>query len=82
MYSRSFSTLTPQKVSFPHTLPPTTMNPQAVVEALDGLPAVKLHCSVLAEQAMKAALADYYKRQGVDPALIIGDLGASDVCEI
>ena len=55
---------------------------KAVVEALDGLPAVKLHCSVLAEQAMKAALADYYKRQGVDPALIIGDLSAPDVCEI
>ena len=55
---------------------------KAVVEALDGLPAVKLHCSVLAEQAMKAALADYYKRQGVDPALIIGDLSAPDICEI
>ncbi len=40
---------------------------KAVVEALDGLPAVKLHCSVLAEQAIKAALADYYTRQGVDP---------------
>ena len=38
---------------------------QAVVEALDGLPAVKVHCSVLAEQAIKAALSDYYKRQGV-----------------
>ena len=38
---------------------------QAVVEALDGLPAVKVHCSVLAEQAIKAALADYYKRQGI-----------------
>ena len=39
---------------------------QAVVEALDGLPAVKVHCSVLAEQAVKAALADYYKRQGIE----------------
>ena len=39
---------------------------QAVVEALDGLPAVKVHCSVLAEQAIKAALADYYKRQGIE----------------
>ena len=38
---------------------------KAVVEALDGLPAVKIHCSVLAEQAVKAALADYYKRKGV-----------------
>ena len=40
---------------------------QAVVEALDGLPQVKVHCSVLAEQAIKAALADYYRRKGVDP---------------
>ena len=39
---------------------------QAVVEALDGLPAVKVHCSVLAEQAVKAAITDYYKRKGVD----------------
>lgn len=36
----------------------------AVVEALDGLPPVKLHCSVLAEEAVKAALKDYYERQG------------------
>ena len=35
-----------------------------VVEALGGLPAHKLHCSVLAEEAIKAALADYYRRQG------------------
>ena len=38
---------------------------QAVVEALDGLPAVKIHCSVLAEEAVKAALADYYTRKGL-----------------
>lgn len=36
---------------------------QAVVEALDGLPAHKLHCSVLAEEAIKAAVEDYYKKQ-------------------
>ena len=36
----------------------------AVAEALDGLPGYKMHCSVLAEEAIKAALADYYKRQG------------------
>ena len=47
---------------------------RAVMEALDGLPPVKVHCSVLAEQAIKAALADYYKRQGIDPTPIIGDL--------
>ena len=46
---------------------------KAVIEALDGLPAAKLHCSVLAEQAIKAALADYYQKQGVDPTPIIGE---------
>lgn len=39
---------------------------KAVVEALDGLPLVKLHCSVLAEQAVKAAIADYYRKNGMD----------------
>lgn len=47
---------------------------KAVVEALDGLPAVKIHCSVLAEQAIKAAIADYYRRQGIDPEPIVGKL--------
>ena len=45
---------------------------KAVVEALDGLPAHKIHCSVLAEQAIKAAIADYYTRQGIDPTPIVG----------
>lgn len=45
---------------------------KAVVEALDGLPPAKLHCSVLAEQAVKTTLADYYRRQGIDPEPIIG----------
>ena len=35
---------------------------KVVVEALDGLPPVKLHCSVLAEEAVKAALFDYYTK--------------------
>lgn len=43
---------------------------KAVMEALDGLPPVKVHCSVLAEQAIKAALSDYYRRQGIDLSLI------------
>ena len=44
---------------------------QAVVKALEGLPAQKLHCSVLAEEAVKAALKDYYDKNGIayDPAL-------------
>ena len=43
---------------------------QAVAEALDGLPAIKMHCSVLAEEAIKAAVKDYYDKNGIayDPA--------------
>ena len=37
---------------------------KAVVEALDGLPDYKLHCSVLAEEAIQSALEDYQKRSG------------------
>ena len=37
---------------------------QVVVEALDGLPPVKVHCSVLAEEAVKTAVADYYSKIG------------------
>jgi nitrogen fixation NifU-like protein len=36
-----------------------TLTNSAVAEALDGLPPVKMHCSVLAEEAVKAAIADY-----------------------
>ena len=44
---------------------------KAVVEALDGLPAHKIHCSVLAEEAVKAAVKDYYDKNGIsyDPEL-------------
>lgn len=37
---------------------------KAVVEALDGLPARKIHCSVLAEDAIRMALKDYYEKSG------------------
>ena len=39
---------------------------KAVVEALDGLPAHKIHCSVLAEEAIKKALQDYYERNHIE----------------
>ena len=43
---------------------------KAVTEALDGLPPHKLHCSVLAEEAIKSAVKDYYDKNGIeyDPA--------------
>ena len=52
---------------------------KAVVEALDGLPAYKLHCSVLAEEAVRAAVKDYYDKNGIayDPK----DFPACDDCE-
>ena len=44
---------------------------RAVVEALDGLPPQKVHCSVLAEEAVRSAIKDYYDKNGIayDPAL-------------
>lgn len=39
---------------------------KAVMEALDGLPPEKVHCSVLAEQAIQSALEDYSKRTGIE----------------
>ena len=38
---------------------------KAVVEALDGLPTHKIHCSVLAEEAVRAAVKDYYDKNGI-----------------
>ncbi|MDD4699930.1 MAG: Fe-S cluster assembly scaffold protein NifU [Oscillospiraceae bacterium] len=58
-----------------------TLSNKAVVEALGGLPAHKIHCSVLAEQAIKAALADYYKKQGIDPEPILGVTCECESCE-
>ncbi len=57
-----------------------TLSNQAVVKALGGLPAHKIHCSVLAEQSIKAAIADYYTRKGIDPTPIVGDISHCEHC--
>ncbi|MBQ7007180.1 MAG: Fe-S cluster assembly scaffold protein NifU [Oscillospiraceae bacterium] len=53
---------------------------KAVMEALDGLPPAKVHCSVLAEEAINAAIADYYKRQGIEPDIEIRCAGCNGDC--
>ncbi|MGL5973029.1 MAG: Fe-S cluster assembly scaffold protein NifU [Oscillospiraceae bacterium] len=50
----------------------------AVMESLDGLPPAKVHCSILAEQAVKKAVSDFYERQGIDPTPIVGTITECD----
>lgn len=52
----------------------------AVAEALDGLPPQKLHCSVLAEEAVKTAISDYYVRTGRPPLDIACDEDCHHCC--
>ena len=54
---------------------------KAVIEALDGLPPVKVHCSVLAEEAVKTAINDYYKRNGIDKEVKINAHDCDGDCE-
>ncbi|GMB10968.1 MAG: Fe-S cluster assembly scaffold protein NifU [Candidatus Improbicoccus devescovinae] len=42
-----------------------------IIDYLGGLPVAKLHCSVLAEQGIKAAISDFYKKQGIDPEVVL-----------
>ena len=58
-----------------------TLTNTAVAEALDGLPPVKMHCSNLAQEAIHSAIADYYKRRGIDPTEFVGCTGDCAACE-
>lgn len=58
-----------------------TLTNKAVIEALDGLPPAKVHCSVLAEEAVKTAIADYYRRNGIENDLTIGCDGCCNSCD-
>ena len=58
---------------------------KAVVEALDGLPTHKIHCSVLAEEAVRAAVKDYYDKNGIayDPEMFKeSDEPHEESCEV
>ena len=52
----------------------------ALAEALDGLPPVKMHCSNLAQEAIHSAIADYYNKKGIDPTGIVGCNGDCACC--
>lgn len=52
---------------------------KAVMEALDGLPPVKVHCSVLAEEAISAAIQNYYDNMGIDKKVLKCD-GCCEAC--
>lgn len=60
-----------------------TLTNKAVAEALDGLPAYKMHCSVLAEEAIKSAIKDYYDKHNVayDKALFGEKAECSHGCD-
>ena len=57
-----------------------TLTNKAVVEALDGLPPVKLHCSVLAEEAVKEAINNYLKENGRASEIVEVCGGCCDNC--
>ncbi len=54
---------------------------RTVTEALDGLPSIKMHCSVLSEQALRSAIDDYYKRQGMPSPVDIPE-DAHKTCDL
>ncbi len=55
---------------------------KAVAEALDGLPPHKMHCSVLAEEAIKLAVADYYQKNGMEYDKIAPDCKSCGMCAV
>lgn len=57
-----------------------TLTNKAVIEALDGLPPAKVHCSVLAEEAVKTAIADYYNRNGIENDITVPCNGCCNSC--
>ena len=53
---------------------------KAVAEALDGLPPIKMHCSNLAEEAVHAAIINYYESRGIDASHLKGCVGECCGC--
>lgn len=60
------SSMATELVKGKHISEALTITNKAVLEALDGLPPAKVHCSLLAEEAIHAALQDYAKQRGIE----------------
>ena len=60
------SSMATEMIKGKHVSEAIKLSNKAVIEALEGLPPQKIHCSVLAEQAIKAALVNFYNEKGLD----------------
>ena len=67
------SSMATEMIKGKHIFDALTITNKAVAEALDGLPPHKMHCSVLAEEAIKAAVHDYYAKQGLGDLIPMHD---------
>ena len=68
------SSMATEMIKGKHVSEAIKLSNKAVIEALEGLPPQKIHCSVLAEQAIKAALVNFYDEKGLDGEAYVGKL--------
>lgn len=75
------SSMATEMVKGKHVSEAIKLSNKAVIEALEGLPPEKIHCSVLAEQSIKAALVDFYNKKGLDGEEYVGKLMTEEEIE-
>ena len=75
------SSMATEMIKGKHVSEAIKLSNKAVIEALEGLPPQKIHCSVLAEQAIKAALVNFYDDKGLDGEAYVGKLMTEEEIE-
>lgn len=75
------SSMATEMIKGKHVSEAIKLSNKAVIEALEGLPPQKIHCSVLAEQAIKAALVNFYDEKGLDGEAYVGKLMTEEEIE-
>ena len=75
------SSMATEMIKGKHVSEAIKLSNKAVIEALEGLPPQKIHCSVLAEQAIKAALVNFYDEKGLDWEAYVGKLMTEEEIE-